>query len=97
MLILEKLWHGQIDPSERQVREDSEYQRISHEAIECMLTFHRELSTEGKSAFDEYYEKEQLLADISEQDAFIKGVRIGAKIILDILGEYASQLPQLTK
>ena len=53
---------------------------------------YRELSAEGQAAFDEYCKKEQQLTDISEQDAFIKGVRIGAQFVLDIYGEYDAQL-----
>lgn len=95
MLILEQLWQEGIDPSERAVRENSEYQSLSREAIEYMLQFQKELSSEGKKAFDEYYAKEQQLAIISESDAFIKGVRFGARFILDIYEEYDSQLPQI--
>ena len=97
MLILEKLWNGEITPFEREILEKSEYQKISRRTTELQKAIYKELSAEGKTAFDEYCEKEQQLTDISEQDAFIKGVRIGAKLILDILGEYDSQLPQLTK
>ena len=97
MLILEKLWNGENSPFERSIQENSEYQKLSHRTTELQKLLYRELSTEGQVAFDEYCEKEQQLTDISEQDAFIKGVRIGAKLILDILGEYDSQLPQLTK
>ena len=39
---------------------------------------------------------EYLLSEgIDEEDAFICGVRIGARFILDILGEYHSQIPQI--
>ena len=95
MYVLEDLWKGNIDPSGRAIREGSEYQKISHEAIECMNAFHKELSAEGKKVFDEYYSKEMILADLSEQDAFIKGIRFGAQFILDVIGEYRSQMPQI--
>ena len=41
MLILEQLWQEGIDPSERAVRENSEYQSLSREAIEYMLQFQK--------------------------------------------------------
>lgn len=97
MLILEKLWQGEITPFEREILENSQCQKISRRTTELQKAIYKELSAEGKTVFDEYCEKEQQLTDISEQDAFIKGVRIGAKLILDILGEHDSQLPQLSK
>ena len=95
MYLLEEMWRGNITPSERAVQEGSPYQKISHEATEWMEMFRKELSAEGKKALDEYYRKQMELAGISEQDAFIRGVRIGTRFILDVLGEYNSQLPQV--
>ena len=94
MLILEKLWNGEISPWERAVQENSEYEALSHRTAELQSMIYKELSAEGRAVFDEYNDKEEQLADISEQDAFIKGVQIGARLVLDILGDYPSQLPQ---
>ena len=97
MLILEKLWQGEISPIERGVLENSEYQTLSHQTTEMQSVIYKELSAEGRAIFDEYNDKQEQLTNIGEQDAFIKGVRIGAKFILDIYGEYGSQLPQLKR
>ena len=97
MLILEQLWKGEISPFERGVLENSEYQALSRRTAELQDLLYKELSTEGQAVFDEYNDKEEQLADISEQDAFLQGVRIGAKMILDVLGEYPSQLPQIKR
>jgi predicted DNA-binding protein YlxM (UPF0122 family) len=93
MYLLDELWKGKITPDERAVRESSTYKKINHESIEYLNAFYEELSTEGKKAFDLYFQKEMDLAEISERDTFIRGVRIGARFILDVLGEYNSQLP----
>lgn len=93
MYFLDELWKGKITPDERAVREGSPYEKINHESIEYLHTFYDELSPEGKKAFDRYYQKELELAEISGHDTFIRGVRIGARFILDVLGEYNSQLP----
>lgn len=95
MLILEQLWQGQIAPFEREIGEGSEFQKLSQKTTELQNLFYKELSPDGKKTFNEYYDIEQELTTISEQDAFIKGVRIGARIILDIMGEYDSPLPQI--
>lgn len=97
MLILEKLWQGEISPIERGVLENSEYQTLSRRTAELQSMLYKELSAEGRAFFDEYNDKEELLSGIAEQDAFIKGIRVGAKFILDICGEYDSQLPQIER
>lgn len=93
MYLLDELWKGKITPDERAVREGSPYKKINRESIEYLNAFYEELSAEGKKAFDLFFQKELELADISERDTFIRGVRIGARFILDVLGEYNSQLP----
>lgn len=45
--------------------------------------------------FDRFCQSEVQLSVIVEQDAFIRGVRIGAQFILDVIGTYDSQLPQM--
>ena len=97
MYLLEDLWKGNITPDERAVRKGSPYQELQQASIECIEQFRKELSPEGKKALDEYFDKEAQLADISEQDAFVRGVRIGARFILDVIGGYRSQLPQLNE
>ena len=95
MYLLEELWKGHITPNERAVREGSPYQRISHESSVCVSRIRSELSEEGKQAFDRFCQNEVQLSEIAEQDAFIRGVRIGAQFILDVTGAYDSQLPQV--
>lgn len=97
MYLLEELWKGNVTPDERAVRKGSPYQELQQASIECIERFRKELSPEGKKALDEYFDKEAQLADISEQDAFVRGVRIGARFILDVIGEYRSQLPQVNE
>lgn len=97
MYLLEELWQGNVAPSVRVIKKGSAYQKIQNESIACMERFRKKLSKKGKKSFDQYIDKEMQLVDISEQDAFIRGVRIGAKSMLDILGEYHSQLPQMNE
>ena len=92
MYILEELWAGKFSPVDRAIQEGSPYQKISKESAVWMEAFRKELSPDGKTAFDRYYNSQMALWDISEKDAFIRGVRLGAGFILDVLGEYKSQL-----
>ena len=95
MYILEDIWAGKLTPADRVVRPGSPYQKISHENTQWLEQFRKELSPEGKHAFDEYYNTQMSLCDISETDAFVRGVRLGAKFILDVMEGYPSQLPSI--
>lgn len=94
MTILENLWFGNITPSVRAVKHGSEYQKLVETESAYEEIFLSELSAEGKKAYDEFWKVEDSRIDISECDAFIKGFRMGMKIILEVLDD-STQLPQI--
>ena len=96
MTILENLWYGNISPSERTVQKNSEYAKLSKESLACEDRFIQELSVEGRQAYDEHMRIQMALAGIDECDSFICGFRLGARMILEVLGTYDSQLPQIS-
>ena len=53
-----------------------------------------DLPPKSVELLDEYLDKRVILNAIMEEDSFIRGVRIGAQFILDVIGDYRSQLPQ---
>lgn len=95
LLILEDLWNGRVTPFDRTYPKGGACAKLAHEGSEYLHEFIKELSPEGKKAFDKYYDTETQLMAISERDSFIKGVRIGAQFVLDVLGEYRSPMPQI--
>ncbi len=95
MYELENLWNCKIKPSERAFREGSQYADLMHKSRALEDAFYAELSSAGKKLYREDYEIQMQMLDISEQDAFIKGVRFGARFMLDVIGEYDSPLPQV--
>lgn len=96
MLILDDLWYGNVQPSDRAVLHGSEYEKLSRKTAAISDQIRAALTEEQEKLLDDLLDTEMIMASISEQDAFSVGVRIGAKFILDVLGEYASQLPQIT-
>ena len=84
------LWENYISQMDYQIRPDSKYRKISLEADPFLDKVWSELSKEGKQAFDDYYYKQSQLNSITEGDCFIRGFRMGAHIILDLMGEYQS-------
>lgn len=94
MYFLKDLWYGNINPSERYARRGSEYKKLTEEANDCMDRLISELTPTGVEALEEFLDKQMMLHSLSEEDTFIRGVRIGAQFILDVVGDYRSQLPQ---
>ena len=95
MFVLEELWRGNITPSVRQMKDGGSYQKAMEKSIELSDSFYKELSAEGKQAFKEYEDLQMELYDISDTDAYIRGVRFGTKMMLDVLLPYDSPLPQI--
>ena len=96
MFMIEDLWNGRFTPSERSIRKGSHYQELSNRSTEYLETFRKELSAEGKKAFDDYYSTQMELCDISELDSFTQGIRFGIRLMLDVVGEYHSDLPMMS-
>ena len=93
MYILEALWNGNITPSERVIRTGSQYAQLQKQLVAAEEDFRKELSPDGKAAYDTFCRKQAELSEISECDCFIRGVRIGARLLLDIVADYPSQTP----
>lgn len=93
MYILEDLWNGDITPSERMIRTGSQYAQLQKQLVTAEEDFRKELSPEGKAAYDTFCRKQAELSEISECDCFIRGVRVGARLLLDIVADYPSQTP----
>lgn len=95
MFMIEDLWLGRFTPSERMIRKDSRYQKVIQQSEVHYDVFYNELSPAGKEAFENYYGTLMELENISEQDAFTLGVHFGIRLMLDVVGEYRSDLPML--
>lgn len=93
MYILEDLWNGDITPSERVIRTGSQYAQLQKQLVAAEEDFRKELSPAGKAAYDTFCRKQAELSEISECDCFIRGVRVGARLLLDIVADYPSQTP----
>ena len=95
MYLLKDLWYGNVTPGERFGRRGSEYMKLTEEANEMMERLIAELTPEGAKLLEELLDKQIVLHSIAEEDTFVRGVRIGAQFILDVVGDYKSQLPQM--
>lgn len=97
MFVLEKLWKGDVRPSERCFREDGRYAELMRESSKLEDGFYEELSAAGKKLYREQYEVQMQMLDISERDAFVQGALFGARFMLDVISEYQSPMPQVDR
>ena len=91
MYVLDKLWRGELSPSEPCVKYGSEYSEIRHKATQLSSQLVSRLPDEEKQIFQEYQELRERMCYISEEDMFVNGFRTGVGLILDSVGTYDSQ------
>ena len=86
MSILENLWYGNVKPSERKMSSNSEqYELVKY------ITRHEEallpmLSDEARKTYEKLWECKSELSSLNELEAFISGFRLGAQIMLEVMG-----------
>ena len=88
MYVLDKLWQEGLSPNEKYTRKGSEYHKILLRICEEGDKVSEELTEDGKSHFDAYRDAQVELSLVAEQEVFIEAFRLGARLVLDIVGEY---------
>ena len=91
MYMLRELWRGEISPTDRRVRQGSEYQQRAAEVRKQMMEFAAMLSPEAKERMEEINDQKHSLSMMAEEDVFIYGFRLGARMMLDVIGDYEGQ------
>lgn len=97
MYVLEDLYAGRVRPSERSIAEGTRYTELLSLANEQEALFRAELSAEGKKAYETFWNYRIELEKITDSDMFINGVRFGVGLILDVVGEYNTPLPIVSR
>lgn len=91
MDVLRELWRGEISPTDRRVRQGSEYQQTAKEVQKKMGEFLEMLSPEARERLEAINDLKSDLSVMANEDYFIYGFRLGARMILDIIGDYEGQ------
>ena len=91
------MWYGNVAPSERTIRTGSRYAKLQKQLIAAEDALREVLTPDGKKFYEDICRKQTEMAQIAECDSFIRGVRIGARLVLDITGDYPSQLPSVAE
>ena len=97
MYMLKDLWYGNVAPAERMIRKGSQYAKLQKQLVAAEDALREMLSLDGKNIYEEICRKQTEMAQIAECDSFIRGVRIGARLALDIMADYPSQLTSVTE
>ena len=90
MFILHDLWQGRISPIERSFRPGSEFGNLLHQSAELESQFCKTLNKDQKTVYEEIYDKQIRMMSIAEEECFIEGFQVGARMILDVLTNYQS-------
>lgn len=91
MYILDALWRGQVNIPDRTVSPNSEYSKLLSMTADTCDKMRKEMSEAGRQFFDEFESLKADMGNIETEDAFIEGVRFGAKFMLDVIGDYHGQ------
>lgn len=88
MYVLEKLWRGEISPTERCIRRGSKYQQASITFCERMDNLLSELPSDTSKKLEALSDLKSDVTMMENEDFFIYGFRLGAGMVLDIIGDY---------
>ena len=89
--ILKELWNGEIILNERFVRSDSEYKCLTKLFDRMNDKLSKMMSEDEKECYDKICDLTSEMQSISEEEIFIEGFRLGAKIMLSVVCEYKGQ------
>lgn len=87
MNILEELYYGNIVPTEKCAKLNSEVTErlklLNRNEEKLTVTF----SEEQKITFEKYKDCNREISEICEKDAFLNGFRLGARIIIESVNQ----------
>ena len=85
MKILEDLWYGRINSSQRMQPDDKSDSELTEQIVEKEDELAPLLSDEAKEILNQMRDKQLDLSTSNERKAFISGFKLGAKIMLEVM------------
>ena len=83
MTTLEDLYYGNIVPAEKGIKKGSEYSKLLNLAARNEEKLSATLTEEQKILFEKYKDCCVEMYGIAEIEAFVSGVKLGVKIIVE--------------
>ena len=87
MLILEDLYLGDVRPSERSFKRNSQYAKALDELVKSGDALTDTFTEKQKEMFEEYMTAQREVNVLTDCETFIYAFRLAAKIIIDVLTE----------
>ena len=87
MQILEDLYLGVVNPSERSFKRNSQYAKALDEVVKAGDALIDGLTEEQKELFEDYMTAQREVNVLTDCETFCLAFKLGAKIMLDVLTE----------
>ena len=97
MFFIDELWHGNIRPSQKAIRKDSEYHKTLMHLSSLINSLLADFSEEQRKLYNEIANVQGELDAIESKENFVEGFRYGAGMMLDVISEYKGQLCQISE
>lgn len=85
--ILKDLYGGRIVPHEKSMASSPEYAKAVKELDKCETRLKENLDEQAVSMLDSYEKAYDAVNEACCTEAFIEGFRLGARLMLEVLGE----------
>ena len=85
MKILEELWYGNVTPSERSMDKGSPMWELGRLIVRTEEELSPLLSEKAKEVLEKLMDNQTELHSIRECEVFVRGFRLGARIMLEVL------------
>ena len=85
MLILGDLYLGDIRPSDRSFKRNSQYAKALDEVVRAGDALTDSLTEEQKELFEDYMTAQRKVNVLTDCETFCMAFQLGAKIMLDVL------------
>ena len=87
MLILEDLYLGDVRPSERSFKRNSQYAKALNEVVKAGDALTNTFTEKQKEMFEDYMTAQREVNVLTDCETFIYSFRLAAKIMIDVLTE----------
>ncbi len=87
MLILEDLYLGDIRPSERSFKRNSQYAKALDDLVNAGDVLTDTLTEKQKEMFEDYMTAQREVNVLTDCETFICAFRLAAKVVMDVMTE----------
>ena len=87
MLILEDLYLGDVRPSERSFKRNTQYAKALDDLVKAGDALTGTLTEKQREMFEEYMTAQREVSVLTDCETFIYSFRLASKIMIDVLSE----------